>query len=110
MREVQGDPKRFLHVFSNEQLKNLGLSLLAKGHNLFIPKFFLNGMVHLESGSDPAFCRVHYFRRRRTAKVNKVFTKYGLQKRRKTKGLERLGKGRDRAETEEKPRRARPHE
>src|SRR5687767_13358072 len=66
----------------------------GKGPQSLHPEVLLEryGSFRVRS-SDPAFCRVHYFRRRRTAKVNKVCNKYGLQKRRKTKGLERLGKG-----------------
>jgi hypothetical protein len=46
MGEVQGDPKSLLHVPPHEKLKGFALTLLTQGHDLFIPWFLLNGLVH----------------------------------------------------------------
>jgi hypothetical protein len=50
MREVESDPERLLHVFAHENLKNFTPSLLAQGHDLFIPKVLLSGLVHFSLG------------------------------------------------------------
>jgi hypothetical protein len=49
MREIEGDPERLFHVPPHENLENFALSLLAQGHDLFIPKVLLSSLVHSKS-------------------------------------------------------------